>query len=113
MGMTSAAARPEPGPRVWRGFIPLDRHDVRLNPRLGAAGLQVRYLISILDSMKGRDVYAAFTNEELGRILYLDFDERPTARIRAVQRLLKEAEDLGLIHREKVTGRVDKVTGRE
>ena len=62
--------------------------------------------------MKGSSFYVACGNEELGRILYPDFDAAMGARLKAVKRLLQEAEGLGLIHRDKVEGRRDIMTGR-
>ena len=100
----TAAARQAPGSRPWSAWIPRDRVDARHNPAFARASDRQRVLLLALEFLWKSRPYAFASNAELADLTGWG--------LRKVQRTLEELQSDGLIHREFVTGRTDRVTGR-
>lgn len=102
--MTAAATRQAPGSRPWSAWIPRDRFHARHNRAFAHASDRQRVLLLVLEFLWKSRPYAFASNADLTDITGWD--------LRKVQRTLEELQRDGLIHREVITGRTDRVTGR-
>jgi hypothetical protein len=104
MSTAPAATRQAPGSRPWSAWIPRDRVDARDNQAFAAASDRQRVLLLTLEFLWKSRPYAFASNDELAAATGWDG--------RKVQRVLEQLEHDGFIHRELITGRTDRVSGR-
>jgi hypothetical protein len=102
--MTAAASRQASGSRPWSAWIPRDRFHARHNPSFAHASDRQRVLLLALEFFWKSKPYACPSNPDLAD--FTGWDERK------VQRTLEELQRDRFIHRELITGRTDRVTGR-